>query len=229
MCIRDSPTPDIIVSSLNSYPELYSTAALDFKLNYICEFSTMKVQYKMSDDGDYEDAISVSSLDNYNIFSVTVKLPKTRIYFKFIDKFNNSKTINYYLDPTIFTYVEYDCAIQDQKEEYHGGDEVNIKCTAKSPRLAYSIHEFYFLDYSTYDQYRLMASSSETSVEFSVTLPEPKSSYPVSLITICQSIKSDPSISIYSFIPIKIIPNFKFDFDIISMDQSSLNLSLIHI
>ncbi|EAY01176.1 hypothetical protein TVAG_189620 [Trichomonas vaginalis G3] len=216
--------PDIELDYPRYFSETGSIAPFDFKLKYIGDFNTMKVQFKNEGDEAFEDAFSVSSLDENNFFSVKVRVPRTRIYFKFIDKFNNSVGVQCFIDTNRFSDASDELTIQDLKDEYHEGDEVTIKWSPSISRLAYRARDFYFVDYTGNSQNNiLLASTTGETVEFNLTLPNPKSSYPCTQITIFISSKADPIRSYVTYLGIKIIPTFKFDFEIVELDLTTID------
>ncbi|KAI5512942.1 glycoprotein 38 family [Trichomonas vaginalis G3] len=209
--IKIVPKPSIVLDSNTGFSELYARLPIEFKLNYICNFETLRVQYRDSfNNGDYQNVISISSLDENNIFVVKIVALEIReVEFKFIDEFDRYITIKYHY--MVDNYKYYECNLIHSSPIQ--GEKYNFKCELYGHNpSAIAERKFYFEDYSDGNKYKLVNTSSEWSVKFSIELPIISE---ITNVTIHIVGVENPSIAQDLIVYKGLKPPLKIDFDVI--------------
>ncbi|EAX92710.1 hypothetical protein TVAG_148130 [Trichomonas vaginalis G3] len=170
--VKIEPEPKISAVKVDSYRvEPYGITKFDFNLDYICDFQTIRVQYRDSTktNEEFKSVNSISSLSS-NRFNVVINVQKlTNIQFKFIDKFDRFLVIE---QKCYLAYISFKCDYKERGDyQVIQGQTKTIKCSALSEMDGYAERKFHFVDYSDGNKNKLMKTSSDSSVQFELALP----------------------------------------------------------
>ena len=170
---------------------------------------------------------SISSLNDQNIFTVKAKFRGNPIDFKFIDKFGRYEIANYRFDSVLYPR-EYACDVKNDYSLYFQGEEVTVTCKQNNYFMemsSYSEKEFYFVDYSDGEKFKLITVSSNKTVEFSLTLPYTTDLFK-SIFYIHQRFVEIPDWNFRETVLAYIYKSLQIDFNISEIHETKIKINI---
>ncbi|EAX94106.1 hypothetical protein TVAG_336690 [Trichomonas vaginalis G3] len=124
----------------------------------------------------------------------------------------------------------YVCQVSEPKDHYLQGDNIEIECKlnvyGNRPIVGRAEKEFYFVDYSDEDKLKLITTSSNSVVKFSVTLPQKADVFYQDHIYIYQKFTHMPYKSEIWPVWLKIYRQLQIDFRVIELHDSAFKINI---
>ncbi|EAX97537.1 hypothetical protein TVAG_331240 [Trichomonas vaginalis G3] len=220
--IKIVPKPKIRYNNFYYKHEKYSRFSIKFKLDYTCDFETLRVQYHDANKNDeYRNVTSISQLDKDKNFYVEFLDQDIEDYeFKFIDKFGR-----YYIEQIGTTVKEFYFNCNLEQGNPIQGEKVIVKCRVNDEYsvVAFAEREFYFVDYSDGNKYKLLNITSAAHVDFSLDLPIVSGNVDFALHV---KFVENSSITQDIIIVHRLMPPIIFDFKVFATDEKFFKVGL---